>query len=73
MSSSPESDLPNGGAVNPCGLMAWSFFNDTYSVSVAENGAAATPVAVDVRSLPPSAQNHAAHDCCRQWLPWRPH
>lgn len=26
--------LPNDGKVNPCGLIAWSNFNDTFSASV---------------------------------------
>jgi hypothetical protein len=26
-------DLPNGGRINPCGLIAWSNFNDTFAVT----------------------------------------
>jgi LEM3 (ligand-effect modulator 3) family / CDC50 family len=29
-----NSSLPNQGKVNPCGLIAWSNFNDTFAVSV---------------------------------------
>ena len=32
---------PSGVQINPCGLVAWSYFNDTYSVSV---GAEWTPL-----------------------------
>ena len=29
---------PSGVQINPCGLVAWSYFNDTYSVSVGAYG-----------------------------------
>ena len=28
----PNPALPNQGAINPCGLVAWSFFNDSFSL-----------------------------------------
>lgn len=28
----PDESLPEGGLINPCGLMAWSNFNDTYQM-----------------------------------------
>ena len=36
--------LPNGGRINPCGLIAVSNFNDSFSASIG-----ATPLAIDVR------------------------
>jgi hypothetical protein len=32
-SCKPEDNLSNGAAIVPCGLIAWSLFNDTYSFS----------------------------------------
>lgn len=39
--------LPNGGQINPCGLIANSNFNDSFTASVG-----AIPLAIDVRALP---------------------
>jgi LEM3 (ligand-effect modulator 3) family / CDC50 family len=36
--------MPDGGAINPCGLIAWSYFNDTFTVL---NGKTQAPI--DVR------------------------
>ncbi|MQM02910.1 hypothetical protein Taro_035675 [Colocasia esculenta] len=33
-SCAPESYTPNGSAIVPCGLIAWSLFNDTYRFSL---------------------------------------
>ncbi|KAF8389630.1 hypothetical protein HHK36_024149 [Tetracentron sinense] len=33
-SCSPEGTISNGSAIVPCGLIAWSLFNDTYGFSV---------------------------------------
>lgn len=30
----PKHKLNNSGIVNPCGLTAWSFFNDSYSAAI---------------------------------------
>lgn len=30
----PQDFLPNGSVIVPCGLIAWSFFNDTYSFKI---------------------------------------
>jgi hypothetical protein len=38
----PNASLPNNGIINPCGLIAWSNFNDSYSLSV--DGGGALPV-----------------------------
>ena len=32
-SCKPEDNLSNGSAIVPCGLIAWSLFNDTYKFS----------------------------------------
>jgi hypothetical protein len=51
-----DPSLPHDGAINPCGLIAWSFFNDSFSASVLGPGAAAaaplTGHSFDVRSRP---------------------
>lgn len=41
-----DSSLPNNGVIDPCGLVAWSFFNDTYTLR--DNSGT---IPVDVRSL----------------------
>jgi hypothetical protein len=47
---SPNASLPNNGAIVPCGLIAWSFFNDTFAVGIQQPGEAeAQPANVDVR------------------------
>lgn len=48
VNGSANPGLPNNGEINPCGLIAWSFFNDTFSVSRQSSGNSA-PVSVDVR------------------------
>ena len=40
---SEANDLPNGGLITPCGLVAWTFFNDTYQLGVARFGTTSEP------------------------------
>lgn len=43
--------LAGNAAINPCGLVAHSYFNDTFAISTQQPGAAAaTPVTLDVSS-----------------------
>ena len=42
-----NSSALNNGVIDPCGLIAWSFFNDTYSI--ADSSGSAIPV--DVRNF----------------------
>lgn len=43
--------LPDNAAIDPCGLVAYSYFNDTFAISTQQPGAAAaTPVTLDVSS-----------------------
>lgn len=42
-----NNSLPNAGVINPCGLIAWSFFNDTYTLQDSSGNA----VPIDVRHL----------------------
>ena len=46
----PDPSLPAQGAVTPCGLIAWSLFNDSFgdAASVAGPGGVQTPVTLDV-------------------------
>ncbi len=49
VNDAPDPSLPNNGVIMPCGQIAHSNFNDSFSVAVAEQGAVApTPVPVDV-------------------------
>ena len=50
----PNPALPQDGAITPCGLIAWSFFNDSFgdAASLMGPGGAATPVTLDVGSAP---------------------
>ena len=52
----PNPALPQDGAITPCGLIAWSFFNDSFgdAASLAGPGGAPTPVTLDVGSAPVS-------------------
>lgn len=43
--------LPDDAAINPCGLVAHSYFNDSFTISTQQPGGAATPVTLDVSSL----------------------
>ena len=45
----PDPSLPHNGEINPCGLIAWSFFNDSYSAAMLGPGGAPMPVELDVR------------------------
>lgn len=45
VNDSPNSSLPNNGVIDPCGLIAWSFFNDSYTLADGSGNA----VPVDVR------------------------
>lgn len=39
VNGSANANLPNDGNINPCGLIAWSFFNDTYSLATSSGSA----------------------------------
>ena len=58
----PNPALPQDGAITPCGLIAWSFFNDSFgdAASLAGPGGAATPVTLDVGSAPVSAMSRSS-------------
>ena len=43
--------LVDGAAVDPCGLMPYSYFNDTYTLTQQEPGAAASAVTLDVSNI----------------------
>ncbi|KAK9902257.1 hypothetical protein WJX75_009793 [Coccomyxa subellipsoidea] len=42
----PDPSLPHNGEINPCGLIAWSFFNDSYTANVV--GADGVPVPLEL-------------------------
>lgn len=44
----PDPSLPHNGEINPCGLIAWSFFNDSYTAAVVGPGGAPVPLELDV-------------------------
>ena len=50
----PNPSLPNQGAVTPCGLIAWSFFNDSFgdAASVQGPGPGAPPTSVQLDVSP---------------------
>ena len=56
----PNGTLPYGGAINPCGQIANSNFNDTYTLSVvAPGGGGAGPLTLDDSDIAwPSDANH---------------
>mmetsp|Transcript_15243 Transcript_15243/g.42654 ORF Transcript_15243/g.42654 Transcript_15243/m.42654 type:complete len:400 (+) Transcript_15243:317-1516(+) len=39
---SPDPSLPQDGLVNPCGLLAWSYFNDTFQLRNSADGSEVT-------------------------------
>jgi LEM3 (ligand-effect modulator 3) family / CDC50 family len=45
-----NASLPNQGRINPCGLIAWSNFNDTFAVSV---GGRSQPIDVSIQCQAP--------------------
>ena len=45
----PNASLPHDGAINPCGLIAWSFFNDSYTAAAVGADGVAAPLQLDVR------------------------
>lgn len=49
----PNPALPKGGIIDPCGLIAWSFFNDSFGDAAAAVGPDGAPISVplDVRVL----------------------
>ena len=49
----PDPSLPNGGEVTPCGLIAWSQFNDSFGDAAAVVGQNGVPssVQLDVSSF----------------------
>eukprot|EP00884_Botryococcus_braunii_P008318 jgi/Botrbrau1/17488/Bobra.0054s0071.2 len=55
-----NSSLPNDGGIVPCGLIAWSFFNDTFAVSLQRGDTGtALPVVVDDSNIAwPYDANH---------------
>ncbi len=40
----PNASLAHDGAINPCGLIAWSFFNDSFSAAIVTPDGAAMPL-----------------------------
>lgn len=42
--------LPNNAAINPCGLVAHSYFNDSFAISTTQPGGAPTAANLDVSS-----------------------
>ena len=44
--SQPDPSLPNQGAITPCGLIAWSFFNDSFGDAAALVGPDGAPSSV---------------------------
>lgn len=50
---SPNASLPHDGEINPCGLIAWSFFNDSYSAAVVGPDGKPVPLELDVSSSAP--------------------
>ena len=53
VNNAPDPSLPHNGEINPCGLIAWSFFNDSYSAAMAGPGGAPVPLQLDVRAQAP--------------------
>ena len=49
VNGSANGALPNDGQIDPCGLIAWSFFNDSYTASIVSSSGSPQPVAIDVR------------------------
>ena len=50
VNGSANGALADDGQIDPCGLIAWSFFNDSYTASIVSSGGGAPqPVAIDVR------------------------
>lgn len=43
--------LPYDGDILPCGLIAWSQFNDTFDATVTQPGGSSSTLPLDVRSL----------------------
>ncbi len=50
VNGSANPNLPHNGEINPCGLIAWSFFNDSYSAAIVGSDGAPTPLVLDVSS-----------------------
>lgn len=75
VNGSSNSALQDGGQIDPCGLTAWSFFNDSYTLSISGSS---LPVDVSI-SFPdwsPSCQVHSLDKglsmtdtpcCLRSW------
>ena len=59
--SQPDPSLPNQGAITPCGLIAWSFFNDSFGDAAALVGPDGAPssVPLDVSLSSALALSHA--------------
>ena len=48
-------DLPDNAAIDPCGLMPYSYFNDSYTLtSTPAGGGTSTAVVLDVGPLSPA-------------------
>ena len=64
-----NSSVTEAAEINPCGLIAWSFFNDTFS---ATQGGAAVPINVSSRLEPTTSHlRHLESVCAILSLPWR--
>ena len=49
VNGAPDPSLPHNGEINPCGLIAWSFFNDSYTANVVGPDGVPVPLELDVR------------------------
>ena len=53
VNGSANGALPDDGQIDPCGLIAWSFFNDSYTASIVSGSSTPQPLAIDVRRCTP--------------------
>ena len=53
VNGSANSALTNNGVIDPCGLIAWSFFNDTYTLADASGNSVPVDVSLQNSPLPP--------------------
>ncbi|BDA48170.1 ALA-interacting subunit 5 [Coccomyxa sp. Obi] len=51
VNGSANPNLPHNGEINPCGLIAWSFFNDSYSAAIVGPDGAPVPLELDQSNI----------------------